>query len=59
MSDAGDIEWTQEALDSIARAPGMIQKYIRDLIENHARERGYSKIDKTFVAKAREQFEPK
>jgi hypothetical protein len=58
-SDDGEIEWTQEAVEAIGRAPGMIQKYIRDLIENHARERGYKKIDKKFVTEAREQFEPK
>ncbi len=53
----GDIAWTEEALASIGRAPSMIQKFIREIIENHARERGYTLIDKEFVREAREQFE--
>ena len=52
-----DLEWTQEALASISRAPGMIQKFIREIIENFARERGYSVINYEFVQEAKEQFE--
>ena len=53
----GGLAWTDEALASISRAPSMIQKFIREIIENHARERGYSVIDADFVKEAREQFE--
>ena len=35
----------------------MMQKFIREIIENHAHERGYTLIDKEFVREAREQFE--
>jgi hypothetical protein len=58
QSDSG-LTWTPEALASISRAPSMIQKFIREIIENFARERGYTTIDKEFVKEAREQFEPK
>ncbi len=53
----GDLEWTQEALASISRAPSMIQKFIREIIENFARERGFTVIDYEFVQEAKEQFE--
>ncbi len=49
----GDLEWTQEALASISRAPSMIQKFIREIIENFARERGYSVIDYKLVQEAK------
>ena len=54
---AQPLAWTAEAIASIGRAPSMIPKFIREIIENHARERGYTLIDNELVREAGEQFE--
>lgn len=54
----GGLRWETEALDAIGRAPSLIQKHIRELIETYARQRGYLVITGEFVQEAKEQFMP-
>ncbi len=42
---------------AVARAPSMIQEFVREIIENFAHERGDSVIESEFVQEAKEQFE--
>ena len=58
VAEEGGIEWEDDAIEAIGRAPSLIQEYIRDLIEDYARQRGYSVITSSFVEEAKEQFMP-
>ncbi|MDH5681339.1 MAG: PCP reductase family protein, partial [Spirochaetota bacterium] len=40
----GDINWQPEASQAVNRAPGMIRQFIKEKIENYARERGFHEI---------------
>ena len=56
--EEGGIEWDDDALEAVGRAPSLIQEYIRDLIEDYARQRGFKVITSAFVEEAKEQFMP-
>lgn len=58
VAEKGGIEWEDGAIEAVGRAPSLIQEYIRDLIEDYARQRGYSVITTAFVEEAKEQFMP-
>lgn len=49
--------WTEEAEQKVARAPPLVRPMIRRLVERHARERGYSRINEQVVAEAQKRFE--
>ena len=54
--EEGEIAWDDDALQAVGRAPSLIQKYIRDLIEDYARQRGFSVVTSALVEEAKEQF---
>jgi len=54
--EESELRWEEEALEAISRAPTMIQKHIREAIENYASQRGYSVITNELVQEAKEQF---
>jgi nucleotide-binding universal stress UspA family protein len=53
----GSMKWSQDAIESINRAPGMIRQFITEGIEKYARERGFEAIDMNLVREAREVLE--
>jgi hypothetical protein len=48
--------WDDEALEAVARAPGMIQAHVRTLVEGYARDRGFTRVTATIVQEARENL---
>lgn len=57
-SEQGGLRWEDAALEGIGRAPSLIQKHIQEVIENYARQRGFSVITPEIVREAKEQFMP-
>jgi ABC-2 type transport system ATP-binding protein len=49
--------WTKEALDKIERAPVFVRKMIYKIVEDYAKDKGYSKITSSVVDEARGRFE--
>ncbi len=56
--EKGGTTWEDDALEALGRAPSLIQEYIRELIEDYARQRGFRVITSAFVEEAKEQFMP-
>lgn len=52
----GRVQWEQEALEAIGRAPSLIQEHIKAVIEQYALQRGFTVITNELVQEAREQF---
>jgi len=50
------LPWDDEALESVGRAPAMIQAHIRQLVEQYASERGFERITAAVVREARENM---
>ncbi len=55
----GDLHWQADAIESISRAPGMIRQFIKEKIEDYARERGFTEIDLQLVREAKNTLEGK
>jgi hypothetical protein len=49
----GTLSWTEGATELLGRAPQMIQEFIRDCVEDYARERGCSRICEDIVLEAK------
>ena len=56
--EEGGIAWDDDAVEAVGRAPSLIQEYIRDLIEDYARQRGFRVVTSALVEEAKEQFMP-
>jgi hypothetical protein len=53
---AGDIQWTPEAVERIERVPAFIRSMVRKGIEDYAADHGYSEIDSAVVAEVRDRI---
>ena len=50
------LPWDEEAVESVGRAPSMIQAHIQEMVERYARMRGFERISLAVVQEARENL---
>ncbi|NIS49414.1 MAG: hypothetical protein GWN92_26305 [candidate division Zixibacteria bacterium] len=51
-----ELVWTEAAQERIERIPSFVRSMVRKSIEQHAKEKGYKKIDESVMAEIREQI---
>lgn len=51
----GKIEWTNEALERVKKAPDFVRPGIYKLMEKRAKERGYKTITSEFLSEIRDE----